>query len=79
MRNLCTTLSLIATLGVSPITASDLSEMVERGTLRVIASAGEQPEMFSFDPNEPPGMEREMLEGFAKLHKMKLEVVVAGQ
>ncbi len=63
-------------LGVSPITASDLPEMVERGTLRVIAGAGEQPEMFSFDPDQPPGFEREMLEGFARLHRIELEVVV---
>ena len=76
MRSRCMSLGLIASLGMSPSAASDLPEMVERGTLRVIAGAGEQPEMFSFDPGQPPGFEREMLEGFAGLHRIELEVVV---
>ena len=31
--------------------------------------------MFSFDPGTAPGLEREMIEGFAKSHAMRLEVV----
>ena len=54
----------------------DLAEVQARGALRVIAAEGEQPEMFDFDPDpEKPGLEREMLEGFARLKRLKLEVV----
>jgi ABC-type amino acid transport substrate-binding protein len=56
--------------------AFDLPEIQGRGTLRVIAAQGEQPEMFAFggDPAKP-GLEREMLEGFARLKRLKLEIV----
>jgi ABC-type amino acid transport substrate-binding protein len=55
---------------------ADLPEVQARGSLRVIAAEGEQPEMFAFgaDPSRP-GLEREMLEGFASLMRVKLEVV----
>jgi ABC-type amino acid transport substrate-binding protein len=59
----------------NPVAAVDLPEIQSRGTLRVIASEGEQPEMFSFDDAAKPGLEREMLEGFARLKRLKLEVV----
>jgi ABC-type amino acid transport substrate-binding protein len=59
-----------------PAPAVDLKEVQARGTLRVIAAEGEQPEMFDFDPDPAkPGLEREMLEGFASLKRLKLEVV----
>ena len=42
----------------------------------MIAAEGEQPEMFDFDGDPAkPGLEREMLEGFARLKRLKLEVV----
>lgn len=69
---------LVLLLSASPPTlgALDLAEIQARGTLRVIAAEGEQPEMFDFDPDpEKPGLEREMLEGFARLKRLKLEVV----
>jgi ABC-type amino acid transport substrate-binding protein len=43
--------------------------------LRVLVAADEDQEMFSFDPNTPPGLEREMIEGFAKAHELRIEVV----
>jgi ABC-type amino acid transport substrate-binding protein len=56
--------------------AVDLPEIQARGSLRVIAAEGEQPEMFDFDGDPAkPGLEREMLEGFARLKRLKLEVV----
>jgi polar amino acid transport system substrate-binding protein len=56
--------------------AVDLPEVQARGSLRVIAAEGEQPEMFDFDGDPAkPGLEREMLEGFAALKRLKLEVV----
>lgn len=56
--------------------AVDLPEIEARGSLRVIAAEGEQPEMFDFDGDPAkPGLEREMLEGFARLKRLNLEVV----
>jgi ABC-type amino acid transport substrate-binding protein len=31
--------------------------------------------MFSFEPFGPPGLERELIEGFCRIHELKLEVV----
>jgi polar amino acid transport system substrate-binding protein len=57
--------------------AADLPEMKSRGTLRVIAAAEEQPETFSFEAGTDPGFERELIEGFARLEGLKVEVVAA--
>jgi polar amino acid transport system substrate-binding protein len=63
-------------LAASPARSGDFPEMRSRGSLRVLAAEGEQPEMFDFDPDpEKPGLEREMLEGFARLKRLKLEIV----
>jgi ABC-type amino acid transport substrate-binding protein len=43
--------------------------------LRVLVAADEMPEMFSFAPTGPPGLERELIEGFCRLHGLRLEVV----
>jgi ABC-type amino acid transport substrate-binding protein len=44
-------------------------------TLRVLVAADEMPEMFSFDRSGPPGFERELVDGFCRIHGLKLEVV----
>lgn len=44
-------------------------------TLRVLAAADEMPEMFSFDEKGSPGFERELLEGFCRVHGLRMEVV----
>lgn len=54
---------------------ADLAEVQKRGSLRVLVSADEHPEWFSFDGGSRPGFEREMLEGFARVHRVRLEVV----
>ena len=43
--------------------------------LRVLASADENAAWFSTSSSPPLGFEREVLEGFARLHQLKLEVV----
>jgi len=43
--------------------------------LRVLVAADEMPEMFSFDDERQPGLERELIEGFCRIHGLKLEVV----
>jgi ABC-type amino acid transport substrate-binding protein len=44
-------------------------------TLRVLVATDEMPEMFSFDTSGPPGFERELLQGFCRIHGLTLEVV----
>lgn len=68
-------LAILLTLAQPPARAVDLPELSARGSVRVIAAEGEQPEMFAFDDAGRPGFEREMLEGFARLKRLKVEVV----
>jgi ABC-type amino acid transport substrate-binding protein len=44
-------------------------------TLRVLVAADEMPEMFSFEQKGQPGLERELLEGFSRIHGLKMEVL----
>jgi membrane-bound lytic murein transglycosylase F len=44
-------------------------------TLRVLVAADEMPEIFSFTDTGRPGLERELLEGFCRMHRLKLEIV----
>jgi ABC-type amino acid transport substrate-binding protein len=55
--------------------AADLAELKARGTLRVLTTPEEYPEWFAMSERADPGFERELLEGFAQLQRMKLEVV----
>jgi ABC-type amino acid transport substrate-binding protein len=43
--------------------------------LRVLVPADEMPEMFSFDAKGQPGFERELVEGFCRIHGLGLDVV----
>jgi ABC-type amino acid transport substrate-binding protein len=70
----CISFVLTSLLAAAP--AADFPEIQARGSLKVIAAEGEQPEMFDFDGDPAkPGFEREMLEGFCRLKRLKLEVV----
>jgi ABC-type amino acid transport substrate-binding protein len=55
--------------------AADLAEIQKRGSLRVLVSADEDPAWFSFTGGSEPGFEREILEGFARLHRVRLEAI----
>lgn len=44
-------------------------------TLRVLVAADEMPEVFSFEERGRPGLERELLEGFCRIHGLKMQVV----
>jgi peptidoglycan lytic transglycosylase F len=55
--------------------AGDLDELKARGSLRVLVAADEDPTWFSQRGSASPGFEREVLEGFARLHKLRFEVV----
>jgi membrane-bound lytic murein transglycosylase F len=61
-------------LAASAALAQDLPDLKKRGTLRVIVDSSNLVERFNTGPGEP-GLERELLQGFAALHDMKLEIV----
>jgi ABC-type amino acid transport substrate-binding protein len=67
-------LALLGLLGGSRA-AADLAEVRARGVLKVLAAADEDPEWFSVTGRPTPGFEREVLEGFARLHRLRFEVV----
>ena len=52
---------------------ADMSQIKQRGTLRVLA--GHDENWFSLQRDGPPGFEREVLEGFARLHGLRCEAV----
>ena len=56
------------------VRGADLDEIRSKGRVRVLVGTGEQPEMFAFD-GPRPGFERELLEGFARFHKVELAVI----
>ena len=64
-------------LGAGGLSAADLPEIKSRGVLRVVVAADEAPETFAIAESETPGVEREMLEGFMRLHDLRLAVVTA--
>lgn len=67
-----------ATVAALPASAADLAAVKARGSLRVIAVDLKQPDEF-FQFSGAPGFDREILEGFAALHAVRLEpVAVAG-
>ena len=57
--------------------AADLPDIVNSGVLRVIVAADEAPETFSLGSGGDPGFERELLDGFARLHKLRVIPVTA--
>ena len=65
----------LAIAGLAPAAADDLAAIRARGTLRVVFGSYGMPEAISLAPGTPPGFEREMLEGFAALHRLKVEFV----
>src|SRR5262245_41864754 len=45
------------------------------GRLRVLVSADEMPEVFAFEAGAKPGLEREMIESFARINRLQIQVV----
>jgi ABC-type amino acid transport substrate-binding protein len=71
-------LALVIAGGTSGAFAADLQDIKARGTLKVIAQKGEAPEMFRFSGAGEPGFEREMIQRFARIHEIEVEVVPVG-
>jgi ABC-type amino acid transport substrate-binding protein len=78
MRHALPVAAFAVALTAAPIAArADLAEIVKAGHLRAIVADGEQPEMFDIDGDPAkPGLEREMLEGFARVNRVQLDVVM---
>jgi ABC-type amino acid transport substrate-binding protein len=64
---------LLLLAGVAAAGAEDLAEIKARGVLRVVVGTDGMPEAATLEPGASPGMEREMIEGFAKLHRLRVE------
>jgi peptidoglycan lytic transglycosylase F len=59
-----------------PVFGLDLPELQQQGTLRALAVVIEdEPAFLSMKPGTPPGFDYEILEGFAKLQRLKVEIV----
>jgi polar amino acid transport system substrate-binding protein len=61
-------------LAGAPVMASDLAEVKSRGTLRVLSVVLNQEDVF-MSGRPGIGFDREVLEGFCALHRVKLELV----
>jgi ABC-type amino acid transport substrate-binding protein len=57
--------------------AADLADLQAKGVLRVVVAADEAPETFAVTSDGEPGFERELIEGFARLHGLRVEPVTA--
>lgn len=68
----------LATLGLpGGGETADLSDVKTRGKLRVIIAADESPDTFALQAGTRPGFERDLMERFAQLQDVRLEVVRA--
>lgn len=69
--------TLACALGCAATAAAvdDLPEIKQRGRLRVVVAADGMPEAATLEPGAPPGMEREMVQAFADLHRLGIEFV----
>jgi ABC-type amino acid transport substrate-binding protein len=70
-------LAAAALVSLQPVSAADLADVKARGTLRVIVSADEAPETFDPKRGARPGFERELLETFARVQGITLDVLPA--
>jgi ABC-type amino acid transport substrate-binding protein len=59
----------------APARAADVPGLRVPGVIRVLVASDEQPEVFSFKGDGPPGFERELIEGFARARKLEMRVV----
>ncbi|HEY7409699.1 MAG TPA: transporter substrate-binding domain-containing protein [Vicinamibacteria bacterium] len=71
---------LVAGLGLFALPArADLAEVKASGTLRVLAvKVSPDDEFFAVPVESQPGFDREVIEGFATLHRLRMEPVVVG-
>lgn len=68
-------LSALALLAPHAVPAADLAAIKLSGTLRMLSVVVEKEPEFVSSQADRPGFDREVLEGFARLHRLKLELV----
>ncbi|HEX6737091.1 MAG TPA: transporter substrate-binding domain-containing protein [Vicinamibacteria bacterium] len=73
-KTLLAGLAALAAFGAARSEAGDLAEVTARGALKVLVVDG-SPEFYKLKPHADPGLEREILDGFARLHKLKIETL----
>jgi membrane-bound lytic murein transglycosylase F len=68
----------LAAVLLAPPAPADLGDIQARGTLRVLVIIDDdEPEFFSGKPGPNPGFDHEIVEGFARLHRLSVELVPA--
>ena len=74
-RALCAAIALVMLLA-GAARPDDLDAVTKRGALRVLAVViDEEPQFLSLKAGRPPGFDYEMLDGFAKLRRIRIEIV----
>lgn len=69
-------LALIVISTAAAASAADMPEIAKRGVLRVLAVViDDEPQFFSLKPRTPPGFDHEVLDGFTRLQRIRLELV----
>ena len=76
LRNVFLPLAAALVSAAATAEARDWTEIEQSGELRVIVAGDEQPEMFNPRETGEPGFERELMEGFVRLHRLRLRPVV---
>jgi ABC-type amino acid transport substrate-binding protein len=77
-RAWCGALFLATLVGPAAAASRDLEAIARRGSLRVLAGVDHEAAWLSAKGGDAPGFEREVLEGFARLHELRFEVVPVG-
>jgi polar amino acid transport system substrate-binding protein len=68
----------VALLLLGGTARADLAEIQQRGTLRLLVILDDdEPEFVSPKADGAPGFDRELVDGFARLHQLKVELVPA--
>ena len=75
MLKTLTGLALATALAASSAAGPAESTLGLPRSLRVLVPGDEMPEMFSFEAKGKPGFERELIEGFCRIHGLALDVV----
>jgi ABC-type amino acid transport substrate-binding protein len=75
MRKTCLLAAIAMLAATTPLRAGDLAAIKQAGTLRMLSVVVEKEPEFVSSQSERPGFDREVLEGFARLHRVKLELV----
>lgn len=74
LNRVMSALAIAASLALPVSAADDLPAIQKRGTLRVLVEPDTLAELYDLKGNAG-GMEREILEGFGRLHQLKIETV----